>query len=376
MRPNEINNLYRANTSKKSETFDEVIVQTGIVPKKFFHIALFEWLLLVKPKGKLIMVYVPDSNTSSDELEKSLWWIGRGKYEILDHVVGKLHSKIILKKTHAMIANLGKMDEWTFGIVTNGERDDWIDQIIRSIRALKIPKYEIIICGKYRKREEKNIKIIDFIERADKGWITRKKNLIADKAAYENMCIIHDRLVFDRNWYRGMRKYGNSFELLGCIQIEKNTRENAGDWLTLGGPMGTRWKISRLTYSDWDFYGYLSGQLMIIKKSIWEKTLWDETRYWDGVDDADWDIIFRARDLGHIIRFNPFSSVTALTWRHGKLPLKYDVSEGIFPKDMVMRRLLRTGARIMNAFPLVSDIAAAFASKFIKTRIYKHFLYH
>lgn len=376
VRSNEINNLYRPNSIYKSEAYNEVIIQSSYLPKRFLHIALHEWLLLVKPLGKLIISYIPGQDITSDEFEKSLWWIARGDYEIIEHVQDELHARIILKKTRAMIANFGSIDTWTFGIVTNGERDDWIEEIIQSIHALKIPKYEIIACGKYKKRKEKNFYYIPFNERSDKGWITKKKNLIAKKASFENICIIHDRLVFDRNWYKGMKKYGNAFELLGCIQIEKNTGENAGDWLTLGGPMGTRWKISRMKYEDWDYFGYLSGQLIILKKTIWSQTLWDETRYWDGIDDADWDIIFRARDLGHIIRFNPHSSVTALTWRHGKLPLKYDMSEGLIPKDMLLRRLMRSGARAASAIPIVNAVSSSFASRIVKSRIYKHFLYH
>lgn len=372
----EINNLYRPNASFKSESFEDVYVQIRDFPDKFLHIALKEWFLLVKPKGKLHIEYPAQSERDLEILEKSLWWMARGDYIITKHEIKRNKGRLVLTKIRSMVANLGLMNEWTFGIVTNGERDDWIEEIISSIRAQHIPKYEIIVCGKYRDRDEANFKYIDFNERSDRGWITRKKNVIAQHATYENMCILHDRLVFDRDWYKGMRLYGNAFEFLGCRQIEKKTGETAGDWLTLGGPSGTRWKISRLEYTDWDYYGYLSGQLIIMKKSIWKKTMWDETRYWDGVDDADWDIIFRARDLGYVIRFNPYASVTALVWRHGKLPLKYDVSEGLLPKDMLMRRSMRLTARIFLALPLIEQFHTGFYNLISKTKFYKHFIYH
>jgi hypothetical protein len=372
----EINNLYRPNSFYKSETFDEVIVRAGSISKKYLHIACFEWLLLVKPQGRLIITYNPNKEVTFDFLEKSLWWIGRGDYAILEHKTHGAYAKIVLEKTRPMLANLGSIDEWSFGIVTNGERDDWLEQIIQSIRALKIPKYEIIVCGKYHERNEKDFFYIDFNQRSERGWINKKKNLSAQKALYENMCIFHDRLVFDKDWYRGMKRFGNAFAILSCIQIEKSTGENAGDWLTLGGPAGTRWKIARLVPEDWDYYGFIGGQLVIIKKSIWERVLWDETRYWDGVDDADWDLIFRARDMGYISRFNPYATMTALTWRHGKIPLKYNLADGLLPKDMLLRRLMRLGARILSAIPLADKFLQNVTKYVVKTKVYRYFIYH
>jgi hypothetical protein len=331
---------------------------------------------MTKPGGKLIVAYKVGAQITTDIFEKKLWWIGRGTYEILEHTQVGSRAQVTLKKTKRMDVNIGSMKEWSFGIVTNGDRDDWIEEIIQSIYSLKIPTFEIIICGKYRTRDEKNIRYIPFSKRAKRGWINRKKNLIAEQAKFENMCIIHDRILFEKSWYRGMKQYGNSFAILGCEQIEKATGEHAGDWLTLGGPDGTRWKISRLVEKDWDYFGFIGGQLVIIKRSIWAKVLWDETRYWDGVDDADWDIIFRARDLGYITRFNPAAKTKAITWRHGKLPLKYSFSEGLFPKDMIARRIMRTAARAFHAVPVLNLLLHKSGGYIIRTKIYRRLIYH
>lgn len=368
----EINNLYRPNSKYKSGTFDFVKVEDSL-NRKFAPILIKEWFFLLKPGGLLTIEYIPTKDLTFQSVEELFWWLLRGNYDIKVHETGKRSSRIIVQKKKSMIATGDSIDKWSFGIVTNGERDDWLELIIKSIRDLKIPHYEIIVCGKYRDRKEKNFTYINFNERSDKGWITKKKNLIAERARYENLCVIHDRLVFDKNWYEGMKKYGNAFELLGCVQIEKTTGVQAGDWLTQGGPRLLDYRNARMLYTDWDYYTYLSGQLMIIKRSIWKRVLWNETRYWFGGDDVDTS--FRARDLGFIIRFNPNSLLYALTWRYGILPLKYDRSYGLLPKDMLVRRSVRYIGRYLYRLPFVESVFLKLYPIFMKTPFYKRFLY-
>ncbi|RJQ38231.1 hypothetical protein C4559_02035 [Candidatus Microgenomates bacterium] len=370
--PTKANNLYRPTAQYGIECFNFVHVNKGCFVKKNAPIILKECFFLLKPSGYLIIDYLQNKDLSFQAMEELFWWLFKGNYEIKLHKKNLL-SQIIVQKKKSVFTKEDNIEKWTFGIVTNGERNDWLEEIIHSIQNLKIPNYEIIVCGKYKNRKEKNFTYIDFNQRGEKGWITKKKNLICEKAKYENLCIIHDRLVFDKNWYEGIKKYGNAFELLGCTQIEKTTKTHAGDWLTLGGPIGTLYKIARIKETDWDYYTFLSGQLMIIKKSIWRKILWNETMYWG--DQEDGDISFRARDLGYLIRFNPYSSLTALAWRFGNIPLKHDRSEGFFPKDMLMRRTFRFFGNYLSHIPFMGIILAKIFLLFKKVPIYKQFLY-
>lgn len=369
---NEIHNLYHPTSRLGIECFDEVRVTKGFF-RKYAAILLKEWFFLVKPQGALTIEYREDDGITFDFVEQQLWWLLRGNYTITSHVVKEKKGSVSIRKNHSQLVAGDSIEKWTFGIITNGERDDWMEEILESIRALKIPHYEIIVCGKYKERKEDDFIYIPFNERAERGWITKKKNLICEKAAFENLCIIHDRLVFDKDWFKGMKQYGNVFEMLGCVQTDRETGVQAGDWLTHGGPLRARYKIARLNYEDWDYNIYLSGQLTIMKKSIWKKVLWDETRYW-GEEDVDFS--FRARDFGFIIRFNPFSKVHSITWRHGKLPLKYDSSQGLLPKDMMMRRIMRFPMQIAHRYPIL-NAPILFAFKYIsKTSVYKYFVYH
>lgn len=399
-----VDQLYHPLGNCEQDSQDVVYSRDSISTTKFAHILIKEWFYLLKKDGYLIIDYKPGKFCGFETLEKNMWWLWKGKYDIvyhgpvktqelknlktdklLDYVRNapsqpqmpeqtKGYLRFVCRKLVSTKVAGDDINHWTFGIITKGERDDWMEEIIQSIRKQKIPHYEIIVCGTYHDRKEKNFTYIPFFERDDKGWITKKKNLIAKLAKYENLCIIHDRIVFDKGWFAGMKKYGNCFELLGNIQILKGEDYRAGDWLTFGGPLGTLSKISQLEYHDWDYHLYMSGQLSIWKKHIWKICLWDETLYWG---EEDVELSFRARDLGYIVRFNPHSFCKAFTWRYGRLPSKY---YGLLPKDMLLRRLARMLFRVFIAIPgarrFVLPIFNEPFRKFMQTRTYKFLATH
>lgn len=333
----DINNFYRPSSKYVPESFDAVDLKNCFDKTNinFLPIVLKEWFFLLKVKGTLKIFYSPKFfGIDPLYLEKTLWWLFEKKYKILSHDYQKESAILSLTKEISILRKDDGIDHWSFGMVTNGVRKDFIEKSIKSIRNLKIPNYEIIICGNYAGEKSKDIKYIEFRERDDRGWITRKKNIIAKNAAYSNLCIFHDRIVFDRDWYDGMKKFGNNFEVIGCVQKLSNG-ERAGDWFSLGtkfNDSGFMYKMEQLDYKDWDRYVYISGQITLIKKYIWEEVSWNETIYWQEGEDIEYSS--RLTERGYIPRFNPFSSCLTLSWRFGKLP-----SRGLH--DVPLRRLVR-----------------------------------
>ncbi len=210
----------------------------------------------------------------------------------------------------------GSMDEWTFGIITNGKKKEQLARIIQSIRNQKIPHYEIIICGTYLETPGPDMVYIHFTEKDDKGWITKKKNLIAEKARYENMAIIHDRIYFNPGWYKGMQRYGNDFDVLSC-RITFNG-ERAFDWLTQLYPyddIRSTWFLGGyLDYKADDAWTYVDGGMIIMKKSAWKKAKWDEKLFWNQREDAK--LSMDQHRKGIRIQFNPHASCKTLSFNH------------------------------------------------------------
>lgn len=272
----------------------------------------------------------------------------------------------ILKKHNqskqSLEADIGNIDSWTFGILTIGKRETILKQMIDSIRKQKIPKVEIIICGR-TKIKSKDIINIDFPdEKHPKGWITRKKNIIVDRAKYENICMLHDRIVFDRNWYREMKKYGNTFEVLGCRVTRINKKnERAGDWLTVGSDDWMDFKMGYLDYRDEDKYGFIGSGLTMVKKTIVKKIRWNENLF--RTDNEDIDFHQRLLKAGCKIQVNPKAQAYAYFWRFGQIPYySYSPGKSRRMQGMYLRRFLAFLYRLIYHSP-----AKNLALKFYET---------
>ena len=311
-----INQLYHPTGKFKTDFYDEVYLEDDLNKTKFVPILLKEWFYLLKKDGYMVIDYKPNTICDKQKLEQAMNWLWKGKYEIIAHDYIDLRLRFVCRKIVRTQIDKDDINKWTFGIITNGKVAQWIDQIIRSIREQKIPHYEIIVCGTYLDRQEKDVKCIPFNLRDDKGWITKKKNLIVKNAKFENICMLHDRIVLAKNWYKGMKKWGNCFENLGCRQLFNNQRVN--DWVAshyfIKNKEGEKFSFeSSVDYRDWYPDIWFLGQLNIFKKSIITKNnlWWDETLYYG--EREDYQFSKNLNDNGFIHRFNGYSSVITLT---------------------------------------------------------------
>jgi hypothetical protein len=121
--------------------------------------------------------------------------------------------------------------DFTFGIITDGSNDIFLEKLIESILIQNIENYEIIIVGN-TKLTNSNIIIIPFDESVHSSWITRKKNIIVRTAKYENIVLMHDYFILDSDWYNGFCKFGHDFDFCVNKIITKTVPES---WLDLVG---------------------------------------------------------------------------------------------------------------------------------------------
>lgn len=320
-----INQLYHP-TSKGQDYLESYYDYHNINKTKFYPILIKEWFFLLKKGAYLCIDYKENKILNFKKLEENFWWLEKGKYKIIYHgnatkspklanfKTGKMgDTRFICQKLVTTKLKNDSIEKWSFGIVTNGKRLDWLKEIIASIRIQKIPHYEIIICGTYKEKIENDTKYIPFNQRDNQGWITKKKNLIVNKAKYQNICIIHDRVVFGKNWYQGMKKWGNCFELLSCQQLLNKQRtydyfvhqfKNINYYLKLG---------AILEPTDWQKYSFQAGQMHIFKKDIMlkNKLFFNETLYWNQAEDID--LITNYINQGYINRFNDQSTIYVKT---------------------------------------------------------------
>jgi hypothetical protein len=218
--------------------------------------------------------------------------------------------------------------DFTFGIITSGQWDGDVLTMIYSIIRNNIPNYEIIIVGNTKIMETDRIRVIEFDETIKSGWITRKKNLIALNAKYENIVLMHDYIMLADDWYSGFLKYGNDFEwcITKIITVEGYRFRD----YTLFPSGLEQFNISYSPAKDiddyfnyhcllpYDFentiqtnkYMYISGAYYVIKRNIAITHLLDENLTHCGGEDVEYSK--RLHQHGIIIKCNPYSCVQLL----------------------------------------------------------------
>lgn len=309
----EPDNLYRLESKFGVECFDYLYAKGIINQSKYYRILLYEWFLVVKKGGYIILEFEENEILDVVNLKKEIasLVLYRNAYCIIEESIQNKNKAIIIKKTASIQRDANEINQWSFGVVTNGKRKEYLEKTITSIRALNIPEYEIIFCGTYHGEVDNDIRYISFTEHDDKGWITKKKNLICQHAKYTNIVVVHDRINFDKCWFEGVKKWGNYFDVLGgpiAYPTEGVTQVN---WDTMGFRSTPEMlkKASAVSAaldpSDWDQYAIIGGPVIILKKYIWELEKWKETLFWGEWEDVE--LSHRQSDSGILLRFNPYA---------------------------------------------------------------------
>ena len=202
--------------------------------------------------------------------------------------------------------------QWTFGIVTGFEDYQRLDEILKSIRALSIPEYEIILIGGGNSEFvvfAEDVRVIDFDESQKPKWITRKKNILVNEAKYDNIVLMHDYHVFDKDWYENFKSFGTDWDICSCPQYLITGARNPMDWSLWDKPgHGRAWSLN---YDDWSQtqYMYISGGFFIVKKHVLQQEPLDESRGWNEEEDVEWSMRVRNKyvmkcNSGSVVRHN------------------------------------------------------------------------
>lgn len=183
---------------------------------------------------------------------------------------------------------------FTFGIITGGNEDLRINQIIDSIENENIPNYEIIIVGG-EPVGRNNTHVFKFDETMRPMWITRKKNAVTQNAKYENIVYMHDYLALEPGWYEGWLKFVSSTG--GNYAVAMNKILNADgsrfrDWCIWDIEQfpGINGRARMLPYdiTHLSKYMYFSGAYWVAKKNVMIAFPLDERLVWAQGEDVLW----------------------------------------------------------------------------------------
>ncbi len=181
---------------------------------------------------------------------------------------------------------------FTFGIMTVYENIPQLQQIVDSIRALNIPKYEIILAGHYGEIQP-DIKEVQFIQMNE--WHTKKKNRVAQVAQYDTIVMLHDYFVFDPLWYQAYEAFGYDWDVCSNPQNMIDGRRHFTDWVVWDSPVYPRYYS--LPYNDWEHtqYMYQSGGYVLVKRDFLRATPLNESFVSGQPEDVEWSLRMRMK---------------------------------------------------------------------------------
>lgn len=245
----------------------------------------------------------------------------------------------IYQKKEALLCESGKgLDSWTFGIPVGPEEPTFLNYTVGRLLELGIEDMEIILCGQPHKdfKYFTHVKIVGQDIPAPPVHITKKKNVIAENATKNNLCIFHDRVLLPKNFLSAMKKYGDTFPLTGlqCVYFADKYNlipRKYSDYGTTSANLDKYIAIDDFSKKDlrsltWDFQFYCqnprrakfgndypTGSLYICKTALWNKYPQNEKLFWEEYEDIEFGI--RLAKKGVPCKINPFTFTQSMNSR-------------------------------------------------------------
>jgi hypothetical protein len=193
--------------------------------------------------------------------------------------------------------------DWTFGIITDGKSDDRLKLIIESILIQEyIGNSEIIVIGGNSPQEKiPLLRFIPFDENPKPNHITKKKNLIAQNAKYQNILLLHDYIALNPFWTTKFNKFGEDWDVcVNRILMKDGTRFR--DFITWDNTLAYNNGLPHshtIRYVDYNDHSqirnqYVSGAAYCIKKNFALKYPLNECKSWAESEDVEFSIAVRS----------------------------------------------------------------------------------
>jgi len=238
------------------------------------------------------------------------------------------------------------LKRWTFGMPTGPGDATGLNAVMKRILELDIPEFEVILCG----RPGPNFKYFDRVKIIGEDLskppvlIGKKKNVIAEAASYENLCLLHDRVFLPKDFYNAVQRFGDDFPLTSLQALwfddpynliakrysDYNRVRNgwtldavtdptnraaffAKDFFTIE-PNGGFYYANPLRYNRMN---YCNGSLYLCKRSLWRSQPQSDVLEWSQYEDVEHGL--RLSGLGVPSRINPYAFCQTIFARIGLL---------------------------------------------------------
>lgn len=199
----------------------------------------------------------------------------------------------------------------TIGILTLGDRPRELEDLLSSVQTHCHLPHEVIIVSPRAvdtSAYQGELHHISFTERDDHGWITRKKNLLCDRARYSDIIVCHDRFHFSKDFFSFFESWGSSYGIAGP-KVRLPDGKRGLDWGVVRGSNHTWSRGGLLEYRDCSPHAYIPGGVTMIRKSFWQEFPWAEDLFWNEHEDVE--LCRRIQRAGEFLRLFPGVVITS-----------------------------------------------------------------
>lgn len=200
------------------------------------------------------------------------------------------------------------MSTITFGIITDGNNPDYLKAVIESIHRkwaedtnFRSGDRIVVVGGK--SNVDASALWIPFDESIKPGWITKKKNIIAEHAKTDVLCLMHDYVALSKGWRTGFEQFElENHNWLTCTnEILNEDGKRYRDWAVIfndawmNPPIddkkppenvaGCLLQYTNNTMGRWQYY---SGAYYVVQRHITTILPLDEDRVQGGGEDVQW----------------------------------------------------------------------------------------
>lgn len=174
------------------------------------------------------------------------------------------------------------IDSISFCVMHQRGSEKLTDRAIASILRQKLRDREIVLCGDWPATQD--VQVIQDDGYDGRGKVGRVRNLLCSHATKDYVVLMAGNIELSDGWYDAIKE-GDYFDVIGSrIVTDGNVR--AVDW-------AYQIKIGPVTfpvpldYDEWTTKAYVSGNLMLLRKTVWETIRFDETLVHDKHEDVD-----------------------------------------------------------------------------------------
>lgn len=213
---------------------------------------------------------------------------------------------------------------WTIGFITAGTQDDLLKIGLDSVRR-EAPDAQLIVVGGFANY---GVDIhVPFDESEHAGWITAKKNLIAQYAKHENVCILHDYLALEPGWLKGCDAFG--YDWLTCMhRIHNANGARYRDWCVIyndawmnppidnqKAPSDFPGRMMHYETKGHERWQYYSGSYFCAKKEVLLEVPLDETRFIGQGEDVQHSRLLYQRYGSRVFTMNTMAAARLLKFK-------------------------------------------------------------